>query len=133
MKMSEKKAERILESLNFKDGLVSAISRDIEDKEVLMNAFMNRVAVKKTLSTGIMHYWSRSRGELWKKGEESGNIQKVREVRIDCDGDAMLFDVEPKGPACHKGYRSCFYRRITERGKIEETMEREFDPKEVYD
>ena len=133
MNLSEDSAEEILDLLTFKDGLISAICRDSEDNEVLMTAFMNREAVMKTLTTGVMHYWSRSRQELWKKGEESGNLQKVKSLRIDCDGDAVLFDVLPEGPACHKGYRSCFYRRITEDGDLEEILEREFDPKKVYD
>ena len=133
MKLSKENAEKILESLNFKDELITAIARDSEDKEILMVAFMNEEAILKTLTTGIMHYWSRSRQELWKKGEESGNLQKVKSLRIDCDGDAVLFDVLPEGPACHKGYRSCFYRRITEDGDLKEILEKEFDPKKVYD
>lgn len=131
MKMNDEEAEEILDSLDFEGGLVAAIARDAKDKEVLMLAFMNEEAVRKTLKTGIMHYWSRSRNELWKKGEESGNLQKVREVRIDCDGDSILFDVDPEGPACHKGYRSCFYRKV-EDGELVEELEREFDPEEVY-
>lgn len=132
MSLSEEEARKILDSLDFERGLIVAVARDFEDKEILMVAFMSEEAVMKTLITGIMHYWSRSRGEIWKKGEKSGNLQKVREVKVDCDGDALLFDVDPEGPACHKGYRSCFYRKI-ENGELTRIMEREFDPKDVYD
>lgn len=132
MDLSEKEARKILDSLNFEHGLIAAVVRDFEDKEILMVAFMNQEAVMKTLTSGIMHYWSREREEIWQKGEESGNRQKVREVRVDCDCDALLFDVDPEGPACHKGYRSCFYRKV-EDGSFSEIMEQEFDPEKVYD
>ncbi|KXA94214.1 phosphoribosyl-AMP cyclohydrolase [candidate division MSBL1 archaeon SCGC-AAA259I09] len=122
----------MLDSLNFEHGLIAAVVRDFEDKEILMVAFMNQEAVMKTLTSGIMHYWSREREEIWQKGEESGNRQKVRKVRVDCDCDALLFDVDPEGPACHKGYRSCFYRKV-EDGSFSEIMEQEFDPEKVYD
>ncbi|KXB06276.1 phosphoribosyl-AMP cyclohydrolase [candidate division MSBL1 archaeon SCGC-AAA382F02] len=131
--MNEEKAQEILESINFKNDLIVAVTRDIEDKEVLMVAFMNKEALMKTLKTGLMHYWSRKRKDIWQKGEESGNSQKVREIRIDCDGDSILFDVDPEGPACHKGYRSCFYRKIEENGGFSLVMERKFDPDEVYE
>ncbi len=133
MKMSKNRAKEVIDILSFEKGLIAAVVRDSEDSEVLMVAFMNEEAVLKTLTSGIMHYWSRERERLWKKGEQSGNIQKVEEVRIDCDGDALLFDVEPEGPACHKGYRSCFYRKVAENGEISEILEKEFDPDEVYD
>ena len=76
-----------------------------------MLAWMNREALEKTLTTGYAHYWSRSRGKLWKKGETSGHVQRVVELRLDCDGDAILLLVEQTGPACHTNRRSCFYRR----------------------
>lgn len=132
MRLSEDKAKEILEYLDFEKGLITAVARDFEDKEILMVAFMNEEAVIQTLTKGFMHYWSRSRGELWLKGEESGYRQKVQSVRIDCDGDAMLFDVDPEGPACHKGYRSCFFREINEEGGLEKILDKEFDPEEVY-
>lgn len=97
-----------------------------------MVAFMNEEAVMKTLTTGVMHYWSRTRQEIWKKGQESGNKQRVKDIRIDCDSDALLFDVEPEGPACHKGYRSCFYRKVKD-GNFSQIMEKRFDRDEVYD
>jgi phosphoribosyl-AMP cyclohydrolase len=94
------------------DGLLTALAVDDKDGAVLMLAHMNREALARTLSTGIMTYWSRSRGKLWVKGETSGNIQRVVSAHIDCDGDALLFRVNPEGAgaACHEGYRSCFFR-----------------------
>lgn len=92
-------------------GLVPAIAQDWRTGEVLMVAFMNREAWELTVKTGIVHYWSRSRNELWKKGGTSGNIQEVKEIRIDCDNDCVLVKVNQVGDAaCHTGYRSCFYR-----------------------
>ncbi len=114
------------------NGLVPAIAQDAEDGEVLMLAYMNEEALRKTLETGIVHYWSRSRNKLWKKGESSGNVQVVREIRVECDMDAVLVKVEQKGgAACHEGYRSCFFRRVTS-GGLEVVEERVFDPEEVY-
>ena len=101
--------------LNFskQGGFVAAISQDASTGDVLMQAYMNREAWEKTLSTGFAHYWSRSRGQIWKKGETSGNIQEVVEIRVDCDADCILLLVNQKGSAaCHTGQRSCFYRRV---------------------
>lgn len=96
---------------NKMGGLVPAIAQDYQTGEVLMVAFMNKEAWELTVKTGIVHYWSRSRNELWKKGETSGNIQEVKEIRIDCDNDCVLVKVNQVGDvACHTGYRSCFYR-----------------------
>ena len=96
------------------NGLVAAVTTHAETGEVLMLAWMNAQALRLTLDTGEAHYFSRSRGELWKKGETSGQIQKVVEVRVDCDQDAVLLKVLPQGDggACHVGYRSCFYRVV---------------------
>jgi phosphoribosyl-AMP cyclohydrolase len=93
-------------------GLVSAIAQDAESKEVLMCAFMDREAFEATLTTGYAHYYSRSRNSLWKKGESSGHLQKIREIRVDCDQDCVLMLVEQTGAACHTGRRSCFYRKL---------------------
>lgn len=93
-------------------GLVPVIVQDANTKEVLMLAYANKEALKKTFETGYAHYWSRSRNKLWMKGETSGNVQKVVEVRIDCDNDAILYIVEQKGVACHTGNYSCFYRTL---------------------
>ncbi|KXA99505.1 phosphoribosyl-AMP cyclohydrolase [candidate division MSBL1 archaeon SCGC-AAA261C02] len=132
MKLEKDQAQKIVDKLNFKDGLVSAMTRDYEDKEVLMTAFMNKEAVLKTLTTGLAHYWSRSRNNLWLKGEKSGHKQEIQEIRVDCDEDALLLDVKQEGGACHKGYRSCFYRKI-EDGKLTKILEREFEPEDIYD
>ncbi len=94
------------------NGLVAAIAQDVRSGEVLMLAWMNAEALRLTLETGQATYWSRSRGKLWRKGEESGHTQRVIEARIDCDQDAVLLRVEQTGAACHTGERSCFYRRI---------------------
>lgn len=94
------------------DGLVPAIVQDSETGEVLMMAYMNRESLDLTRSTGESHFWSRSRGELWHKGETSGNVQRVDEIRVDCDGDTLLVRVRPAGPACHTGNQTCFYRAL---------------------
>lgn len=94
------------------NGLVPAIVQDAKTQQVLMLAYMNAQALAKTLETGIAHFWSRRRQKLWMKGETSGNVQRVREVKYDCDGDAVLLLVDPAGPACHTGEVSCFYRSL---------------------
>ncbi len=94
------------------NGLVPAIVQDAETNEVLMLAYMNEESLRLTLEKGETVFWSRSRGELWHKGETSGNIQKVIEVRVDCDADTLLILVHPAGPACHTGNQTCFYRSI---------------------
>ena len=105
--------EEILDAVKWDErGLVAAIVQDANTLEVLTLAYMNRESFSLTLQTGETWFWSRSRQELWHKGETSGNFQRVRELRIDCDGDAVLLLVEPAGPACHTGARSCFYRRL---------------------
>ncbi len=91
-------------------GLVAAIVQDVTTREVLMMAWMNAESLRRTLEIGETVFWSRSRQEFWHKGETSGNIQRVRDIRIDCDGDALLILVEPLGPACHTGAVSCFFR-----------------------
>lgn len=94
------------------DGLVSAIVQDADTNEVLMMAYMNEESLRLTLEKGETHFWSRSRNELWHKGDTSENIQKVLEVRVDCDADTLLIRVRPAGPACHTGNQTCFYREI---------------------
>jgi len=94
------------------NGLVPAIVQDAETKEVLMLAYMNAESLRLTVETGETWFWSRSRGELWHKGATSGNVQRVVEVRVDCDADTLLILVNPAGPACHTGERTCFYRNI---------------------
>ena len=93
-------------------GLIPAIIQDAATGDVLMVAWMNEVALRKTLETGQTYFWSRSRKELWHKGDTSGNVQRVLGVRVDCDGDTLLVQVEPAGPACHTGKETCFHREF---------------------
>lgn len=114
-------------------GLVTAIAQDDASGDIMMVAFMNEEAFDKTVETGEVHYWSRSRSKLWYKGEESGNTQQVKSMYIDCDGDVVLLKIEQKGgAACHTGRRTCFYRKLEEGGDYEVVSEPLFDPKEVY-
>ena len=117
-----------LADLKYENGLIQAIAQDYQTDEVLMCAYMNREAIEKTIETGHAHYWSRSRSKLWKKGESSGHLQIVHEIRIDCDMDALLLRIEQIGGACHTGFRSCFYRNI----KGDVVGKKVFEPDEVY-
>lgn len=113
-------------------GLVPAIAQDAASGDVLMLAWMNREAYEETLKTGRACYFSRSRNKLWRKGEESGHVQHVREVFIDCDADTILLKVEQVGgAACHEGYKSCFFRKV-EGSRLTVIGERVFDPKQIY-
>ncbi|HUB96660.1 MAG TPA: phosphoribosyl-AMP cyclohydrolase [Stellaceae bacterium] len=104
-------AAEVLAALSFdRDGLVAAIAQQHDTGEVLMLAWMDRAAVEETLATGFAVYWSRSRRQRWRKGDTSGHVQRVKEMRVDCDGDAVLLLVEQSGAACHTGQRSCFFR-----------------------
>jgi phosphoribosyl-AMP cyclohydrolase len=96
------------------DGLVPAIIQDVNTRQVLMMAYMNAESLEQTIASGETVFWSRSRGELWHKGATSGNIQKVRDIFVDCDADTLLITVEPAGPACHTGEVSCFFRTLPE-------------------
>jgi len=100
------------------NGLITAVATDRVSGDVLMLAHMNAEALSLTVATGEAHFWSRSRGRLWKKGESSGHVLRVAEVRIDCDQDAVWLIVDAQGPACHTGERSCFYRRIDGAGLV---------------
>lgn len=114
------------------NGLIPVIAQNAGNGKVLMLAYMNELAWDKTVQTGKAHYWSRSRQRLWLKGEESGHIQVVREILVDCDLDTVLLRVEQiGGAACHTGYESCFYRRFAN-GRLEIMEDPIFDPKEVY-
>lgn len=114
LKLPREHADKIASMLNFEKlgGLVPAIAQDYVTGRVLMLGFMNKDALINTLVTGAMHYWSRDKGRIWMKGEESGHRQQVREVYVDCDDDALLFKVEQLGVACHTGEESCFYRKL---------------------
>ena len=114
-------------------GLVSAIAQDEATGEVLMIAWMNKEAFEETVRSKRAVYYSRSRKKLWRKGEESGNVQEVREIFVDCDNDAVLLKVEQiGGAACHEGFKSCFFRRLETDGSLTTLGERVFDPKQVY-
>lgn len=115
------------------NGLIPAIVQDFKTNEILMVAYMNEDAYKKTLETGNACYYSRSRGKFWMKGEESGNIQKVKEILVDCDKDTLVLKIEQiGGAACHTGHRSCFYQKIENGELVEFDTELVFDPKSVY-
>jgi phosphoribosyl-AMP cyclohydrolase len=108
--------------------LLPAIAQDADSGDVLMLAYVTEEAVERTVETGLAHYYSRSRDELWKKGGTSGHTQAIEEVRVDCDGDALLYLVDQEGGACHTGYESCFHRTLD--GEV--VGEKAFDPDDVY-
>lgn len=114
------------------NGLITAVVQDADNREVLMVAYMNAEAVERTLSTKRATYWSRSRQKFWIKGETSGHVQHVVEVRADCDKDCLLIRVRQEGAACHDGFRTCFYRATTPDGALQVVEERLMDPKQVY-
>lgn len=107
-------SESTIGEVDFKKGggLVPVVTQDAKSGKVLMVAYANEEAVKLTLETHYAHYWSRSRNKLWKKGEESGHVQRVHEVLVDCDGDTLLYVVDQEGPACHTGNETCFFRKM---------------------
>ena len=117
---------------NKRGGLVTVVTQDVDTGEVLMVAYMNRAAWEKTLATGTACYWSTSRNQLWVKGETSGNVQEVKEIRVDCDADAVLLKVHQRGgAACHEGYKSCFFR-IADQDGWRIVAERVVDPEKLY-
>ena len=125
--------DKLLDQFKFnEDGLLTAVAQDYQTGEILMVAFVNREALEQTLERGIACYWSRSRDKLWVKGETSGHFQKIKEIAVDCDMDAVVLKVEQTGGACHTGYRSCFYRRIEQDGSLTVTGEKVFDQGDVY-
>src|SRR5271168_3247089 len=125
-------AAEVLAALTFdRDGLVAAVAQQHDTGEVLMLAWMNREAVEETLATGRVCYFSRSRQKLWRKGESSGQVQRLIELRVDCDGDTLLLLVDQTGVACHTGRRSCFYR-AARGGDLVTIAEVQVDPKTLY-
>jgi phosphoribosyl-AMP cyclohydrolase len=124
--------EKLLELVRFNaDGLVAAIAQDHVSGQVLMMAWMNRESLAETLRSGAVAYWSRSRGEIWRKGQTSGQTQRLVDLRLDCDGDAILLLVEQTGVACHTGRLSCFYRAVRNSEIVEIEMPR-VDPETLY-
>jgi phosphoribosyl-AMP cyclohydrolase len=129
---SRRPLREVLDALPFnRDGLIPAIAQQHDSREVLMLAWMNREAIEETLASGRVCYWSRSRRRLWRKGESSGQIQRLKEMRLDCDGDTLLLLVDQTGPACHTGRASCFYQTV--RGdQVEVNSAPLIDPDELY-
>ena len=123
---------QVLDRLPYNsDGLIPAVSQQYDTGEVLMMAWMNRVALEETLELGRVCYWSRSRQKLWRKGESSGQIQLLKEMSFDCDGDTILLKVDQTGPACHTGRRSCFYS-VVRGDRVEVAAEVMIDPEKLY-
>ena len=123
---------QVLDGLPYNsDGLIPAVSQQFDTGEVLMMAWMNRVALEETLELGRVCYWSRSRQKLWRKGESSGQIQLLKEMSFDCDGDTILLKVDQTGPACHTGRRSCFYN-VVRGDRVEVAAEVMIDPEKLY-
>jgi len=120
-----------IDDLKFKNGLIPAVIQDHKSKEVVMVAYMNKEALKKTIKMKKCYYYSRSRKKLWLKGETSGHMQRVKSIFVDCDKDCLLIKVEQLGGACHTGYRSCFYREI-KAARLKVIGKKVFDPKKVY-
>ena len=126
--------EKFLDSIKWdENGLVACVAQGAVDGAVLMVAYMNKDALKKTLESGRLCYWSRSRKKLWLKGEESGNFQVLKELYVDCDADCLVAKIDQiGGAACHTGMKSCFYRQVGRDGSLKETGKRLFDPAKVY-
>lgn len=121
-----------IDALKFNsDGLIPAVAQQHDSNEVLMLAWMNKASLKETLDTGRVCFWSRSRQALWRKGESSGQVQMLKELRVDCDGDAVLLLVDQTGPACHTGRRTCFYQ-VVEAGILKIDSDPLIDPAELY-
>jgi phosphoribosyl-AMP cyclohydrolase len=115
------------------EGLIPAIIQEKSTGRVVMMAWMNRASLESTITTGKTHFWSRSRQKYWMKGEESGNTQTVKDIAFDCDGDTLLIQIEQNGPACHEGYKSCFFRSIEGKGDTWQTTEPQLKtPEELY-
>ena len=124
--------EEVLNSLPYNDqGLIPAIAQQYDSKEVLMLAWMNRESLQETLTTGRVCYFSRSRQKLWRKGETSGQVQQLKQMRLDCDGDTLLLMVDQTGPACHTGRKSCFYNLVKNNQVIVDAKPL-IDPKKLY-
>jgi len=121
-----------IDSLTFNDdGLIPAVAQQYDSSEVLMMAWMNKASIEESLETGRVCYWSRSRQAFWRKGESSGQVQMLKEFRVDCDGDTLLLMVDQTGPACHTGRRTCFYQ-VAQDGALKIDSDPLIDPEELY-
>ncbi len=129
-----KKILEFIEQIKFdQNGLIPAVIQDYRDNKVLMVAYMNKDAIIETIKTKKVHFYSRSRKKLWMKGEQSGNVQQLKSIYIDCDNDCLLIKVKQVGEAaCHTGYRSCFYRKLDKNGELKIVEKKYFDPEKVY-
>jgi len=131
---SKEEIDKFIEILDFskiEGDLIPVITQDFQTNEILMLAFANEEAVRRSLETGYAHYYSRSRGELWKKGEISGHVQEIQQVITDCDTDTLLFKVKQIGAACHKGFDTCFYNEFVN-GELKRIGKKVFNPDDVY-
>lgn len=131
---SEEEISKFIKLLDFSKisgDLIPVITQDSKSNEILILAYANKFAIRKSLETGLVHYYSRSNKRLWKKGETSGHIQEIHSVIIDCDYDSILFKVKQIGAACHRGYYSCFYNEF-ENGQLKTIGKKVFNPEEVY-
>ena len=130
--VSDTTIEQVLDALKFtSDGIIPAVSQQHDTGEILMVAWMNRDSIAETLRTGRVCFWSRSRQNLWRKGESSGQVQTLKEFRWDCDADTLLLQVDQQGVACHTGRHNCFFYAVRD-GEIKEIAEVEIDPKKLY-
>ena len=124
---------QFIKELKFdENGLIPVIIQDEKTCEVLMMAYMNKLALKKTINSGTTHFYSRKRKKIWKKGEISGHTQEVKEIFLDCDNDCILIKVKQKIAACHNGYKTCFYRKLERDGKIKVVFKKVFEPKDIH-
>ena len=130
--ISDATIEQVLDALKYtSDGLIPAVAQQHDTGEILMMAWMNKDSVAETLRTGRVCFWSRSRQQLWRKGESSGQVQTLRELRWDCDADTLLLQVDQQGVACHTGRHNCFFNAVRD-GEVQEIAEVEIDPGELY-
>ena len=128
-----RKLDETLKGLKYDaNGLIPAVCADARTGKVLMVAYMNETSLRETIRTGRTHFWSRSRGKYWMKGESSGHVQEVRAIYVDCDADTLLIEVTQHGAACHEGYYSCFFRRLDDDGSLKVVAEKVFEPGSVY-
>ncbi|MHA1291290.1 MAG: phosphoribosyl-AMP cyclohydrolase [Promethearchaeota archaeon] len=134
-KYSQEQIEKFIKILDFtkiEGGLIPVITQDYQTNEVLILAFANEEAVRKTLETGYAHFYSRSRHKLWKKGETSGHVEEVKNIITDCDNDSLLLKVKQIGAACHKGFNTCFYNEFENNGNLKVIGKKIFDPEKIY-